>query len=251
MLFRSVNSSGIEITEAHGDDDVFPSSSFLRECVSLEGCELATQGLLNATKASPSSLMNRTTKGLVHLPLSESFEAESGAFTTTTRGTTHKWIGGFRMATSDHKRSQPPQWRLGSNDPRVTSSQTFNFHESSWRAQTDAQSNGKSTSDQILHSQIPPKATNAYVGRREKEQRRTQQVELQNLDPKGSPHLEERWIGGNVDLDLLSLFPQRYERIMGGIERWTSFPRSTMEVRDGEKSCLEELLTLGKKGTFL
>ena len=107
--------------------------------------------------ASPYSPMNHTTKGLVHLPLSESFEAESGAFTTTTRVTTHNWIGGSRMATSDHKRSQPPQWRPGSNDPSVTSLQIFNFHESSWRAQPDAQSNGKSTSAQILHSQIPTK----------------------------------------------------------------------------------------------
>jgi hypothetical protein len=41
-------------------------------------------------------------------------------------------------------------------------------------------------------------------------------------------HRGER-IGGKVDLDLLSLFSQRYARIMGGIERWTSFPRSTME----------------------
>ena len=39
-------SSGIEITEARGDDDVFPSSSLSREYVSLEGCELATRGLL-------------------------------------------------------------------------------------------------------------------------------------------------------------------------------------------------------------
>ena len=29
--------------------------------------------------------------------------------------------------------------------------------------------------------------------------------ELQDQDLLGSPHLEERWIGGNVDLDLLSL----------------------------------------------
>jgi hypothetical protein len=43
--------------------------------------------------------------------------------------------------------------------------------------------------------------------------------ELQDLDPLCSPHLEERWIGGNVDLDLLSLFPQKYARIMGGIEQ--------------------------------
>jgi hypothetical protein len=39
------------------------------------------------------------------------------------------------------------------------------------------------------------------------------------LDQLCSPHLEERCIGGNIDLDLLSLFPQRYARIMGGIER--------------------------------
>jgi hypothetical protein len=43
--------------------------------------------------------------------------------------------------------------------------------------------------------------------------------ELQDLDLIGSPHLEEKVIGGNIDLDLLSLFPQRYARIMGGIER--------------------------------
>jgi hypothetical protein len=45
----------------------------------------------------------------------------------------------------------------------------------------------------------------------------------------GFPHKEEKVIGGNIDLDPLSLFPQRYARIMGGIERWASFPRSTME----------------------
>ena len=42
--------------------------------------------------------------------------------------------------------------------------------------------------------------------------------ELQDLDPMGSPHLEEKVIGGNVDLDLLSLFPQELARIIGGIE---------------------------------
>jgi hypothetical protein len=43
--------------------------------------------------------------------------------------------------------------------------------------------------------------------------------ELQDLDPMGSPHKEEKVIGEDIDLDLLSLFPQRYARIMGGIER--------------------------------
>ena len=32
--------------------------------------------------------------------------------------------------------------------------------------------------------------------------------QTQNLDPQSSPHLEEEWIGGMVDLDLLSCFPK-------------------------------------------
>ena len=43
------------------------------------------------------------------------------------------------------------------------------------------------------------------MGGEERKKRRTQQMELQDLDPKGSPHLEEILIGQNVDLDLLSL----------------------------------------------
>ena len=62
----------------------------------------------------------------------------------------------------------------------------------------------------------PTKATNAREenGGRMKEEHE----ELQDLDPRGSPHLEEKVIGGNVDLDLLSLFPQKLARIHGGIE---------------------------------
>jgi hypothetical protein len=49
---------------------------------------------------------------------------------------------------------------------------------------------------------------------------RTKEIhkELQDLDPMGSPHKEEKVIGGNTDLDLLSFFPQKYARIMGGME---------------------------------
>jgi hypothetical protein len=43
--------------------------------------------------------------------------------------------------------------------------------------------------------------------------------ELQDLDPIGSPHIVEIMIGGNVDLDLLSLFSQKDARIMGGMGR--------------------------------
>jgi hypothetical protein len=42
-------------------------------------------------------------------------------------------------------------------------------------------------------------------------------------------------IDGNINLDLLSLFSQRYARIMGGIEREASFPRSTTEERERGK----------------
>ena len=63
----------------------------------------------------------------------------------------------------------------------------------------------------------PTKATNA----RGKMRGRTKEEheELQDLDSRGSPHLEEKVIGGNVDLDILSLFPQKLARIHGGIER--------------------------------
>ena len=57
------------------------------------------------------------------------------------------------------------------------------------------------------------KATKAMEEKQEGEHQ-----ELQDLDPRGSPHIEEKVIGGNVDLDLLSLFPQKLARIHGGIE---------------------------------
>jgi hypothetical protein len=49
---------------------------------------------------------------------------------------------------------------------------------------------------------------------------RTKEIhkEFQDLDSLCSPHIEGRWIGGNIDLDLLSLLPQKYARIMGGME---------------------------------
>ena len=47
---------------------------------------------------------------------------------------------------------------------------------------------------------------------------RKNKEEHQELDPRGSPHIEEKVIVGNVDLDLFSLFPQKGARIIGGIE---------------------------------
>jgi hypothetical protein len=74
--------------------------------------------------------------------------------------------------------------------------------------------------------------------------------ELHDLDPLCSPHLEERWIGGNIDLDLLSLFSHRYARIMGGIKRWTSFPRSTM-VGERKRGKTEQSNLWGRRGPYI
>jgi hypothetical protein len=46
----------------------------------------------------------------------------------------------------------------------------------------------------------------------------------------GSPHLEEKLIGGVVDLDLLFQIPQKYARIIRGKREGASSRGSTMEV---------------------
>ena len=56
------------------------------------------------------------------------------------------------------------------------------------------------------------------LGRKMRGRTKEENEELQDLDPRGSPHIEEKVIGRNVDLDLLSLFPQKLARIHGGIE---------------------------------
>ena len=81
------------------------------------------------------------------------------------------------------------------------------MHQMQWQAHK------KCSSPSLPNS---TKATKAYGGIREEEQKRKSTKEPQDLDPICSPHLEERLIGGNVDLDLLSLFPQKDARIMGG-----------------------------------
>jgi hypothetical protein len=55
-----------------------------------------------------------------------------------------------------------------------------------------------------------------------KDERKNKEGEHQ-ISPRsisnGFPHKEERLIGRIIDLDLLSLFPQEYARIIGGMER--------------------------------
>src|SRR3954468_16970174 len=60
----------------------------------------------------------------------------------------------------------------------------------------------------------PTKETKAMEEYEKKNKENTN--ELQDLDPQGSPHKEEIDLVENVDLDLLSLFPQKGARIIGG-----------------------------------
>jgi hypothetical protein len=77
--------------------------------------------------------------------------------------------------------------------------------------------------------------------------RRKSTNELQDLDPNGSPHLKEKLIGRNVDLDLLSLFPQDLARIMGGGGRESKASRSN---NGGEREREGSHSPRRKKGAF-
>jgi hypothetical protein len=70
--------------------------------------------------------------------------------------------------------------------------------------------------------------------------------ELQDLYPNRFPHLEEIMIDGDVDLDLLSLFPQIDSTSMGGIESRASF----FKVNNGKERVGRSNSPRGKKGTF-
>jgi hypothetical protein len=59
--------------------------------------------------------------------------------------------------------------------------------------------------------------------------------ELQDLDSLCSPHLEEKWIGENIDLDLPSLFPKNMQEYYGrNGEGRASYSESTMEEREAQ-----------------
>ena len=86
--------------EARGDKDVFPSSSLLREYVSLEGCELHHTMFAQRHKGLTLFSDELRHKGLVHLPLLESFKAESGGFTMGLRHTPTTKLGALKHTTN-------------------------------------------------------------------------------------------------------------------------------------------------------
>ena len=74
----------------------------------------------------------------------------------------------------------------------------------------------------------------------------------QNLDPLDSPHLEEEWIGGMVDIDLLSCFPKDGQESLegsGGIKLSRMCNNGAERVRRDSKRLEEVLKQRGRRGT--
>ena len=120
--------------------------------------------------------------------------------------------------------------RLGSKDPRVTSSQTFTSTNHRGEHKPMHKSNGKNTrSAQVLHSQIPPKATNAYGGRREKEQENhTRTPRLRSIRFTSLRRGMDWW--NCRSRSPLTFMQESWEGLRGR----QVFPRSTMEEREGK-----------------
>ena len=136
-------------------------------------------------------------KSLVHLALSESFKAKSRAFTTILRHNPKKdWElpsdhKRSQLATKglDHKRSQ--EHRLGSNDSRVTCSQTFtskNLHGES----KPMQQNAMARTQEVLKSfTLKFQQSNKCLwGNKRGRTKEEKHQKLQDQDLLGFPHLE-------------------------------------------------------------
>jgi hypothetical protein len=101
---------------------------------------------------------------------------------------------------------------------------------------------------EVLKSFSPKsyQSTNAMEGYERKNQEEIHK-ELQDLAPIGSPHIEEIMMGGKVDLDLLSLFPQKDARIMGGMGR----KGKLFKVNNGGERKRRANLQMRKKGLYI
>ena len=137
-------------------------------------------------------------------------------------------------------------------EPRVTSPQTFT--STNPRGESKPMQLMQMARAQVLKS-FTLKFQQSYKclwGNKRERTKEEKHQELQDLDPLSSPHLEGRWIGGNVDLDLLSLFPQRYARIMGGIERRQAFQGQQWWRREGKNVLSKAWLVWGRRwGVFI
>jgi hypothetical protein len=136
-------------------------------------------------------------------------------------GNIHNLIGGFQViATNATSLRKSPQlnWRsqethnttLSGLELQEPKSKSYSLSPHQFAEDNSNQCtycNGKNTRNaQILHSQMPPKQLMLW---RDMIERTMEEINkwIQDLDPIASSHKEGRLIGGNIDLDLLSVFP--------------------------------------------
>jgi hypothetical protein len=106
MYSAYVKSSIIGIIDAHGDDDVFPSSSPKGEYILLEWCG-CHKGLTNTTNASPYSPVNFCHKSLVQFSTKGFLEAKPSIYTKL-GACIHNLIGSSRESPPRHHKATKP-----------------------------------------------------------------------------------------------------------------------------------------------
>ena len=149
-------SSGIEITEARRDEDVFPCSLPLQEGTSrLEGWR-SHEGFPNATKAHPILRAKPTKDNGAFLMVSFFSTPEMASSKTTSQAPRRRSPGLFTIFHEEVTGTPTkPTRRSPSKSNKLTVSHS---NKSWWRAQHNAMMQSKNTRGvQILHTQIPPK----------------------------------------------------------------------------------------------
>ena len=124
MAITRKESSGIEITEARGDEDVFPCSLPLQEGTSRLEEWRSHEGFPNATKAHLLLRAKPTKDNDPFLMVSFSSTPEMASSTTTSQAPRRRSLGPLhnlpRRRLPGHQPSQ-----LGGHPPRVTSSRSL------------------------------------------------------------------------------------------------------------------------------
>ena len=124
MAITRKESSGIEITEARGDEDVFPCSLPLQEGTSRLEEWRSHEGFPNATKAHPILRAKPTKDNGPFLMVSFSSTPEMASSTTTSQAPRRRSPGLFTIFLKRSPEHQSPS-QLGGHPPRVTSSRSL------------------------------------------------------------------------------------------------------------------------------
>ena len=118
------------------------------------------------------------------------------------------WLGHTSTTQLEAAKNTTTSSRV--KDPRVTSSQTFTSTNPRGESKPMQQNAMARTHEVFKSFTLKFQQSNKCLwGNKRGTTMVEKHKELQDQDLLGSPHLEERWIGGNVDLDLLSRSEER------------------------------------------